>query len=357
MRIGRFHTAKHWRAFAAAGLIAAAALVGSAGCASKEKLYLYSWADNFDAGVLDEFERKFGVSVRYDTFSNNEELLAKIQAGGARYDLIQPSDYMVATMIRLGLLEKLDKNNIPNLQNVGKRFLNPVYDPNNDYSVIYTWGITGIAYNKKYVTDLIDSWQALWDPKYKGKLILLDDSREVLGMALKKLGYSNSTQNESELAAAYEELKKLLPNVQAFDTDNIKQKMASEEGWIALMWSGDAALAAQENPNIAFVVPKEGTTIWADNYAIPKGARHKALAESFINYMLEPEVSAKNYESIGYSNPNEKSYPLHSKEYRENRMIFPTDEELARTEWLVDVGEKLPLYDRYWTELKSGARS
>ncbi|MNP02561.1 Spermidine/putrescine-binding periplasmic protein precursor [compost metagenome] len=173
-------------------------------------------------------------------------------------------------------------------------------------------------------------------------------------MALKKQGLSNSSTNESEIQKAVDDLKNLLPSVLAFDTDTIKQKMIQEEGWISTVWSGDAAFIVKDNPDIAYVVPKEGATIFSDNYAIPKGAQNKALAEKFINYMLEPEVSARNYESIGYSDPNTKAMEFHSEAYRSNTMINLSEDELSRTEWLSDVGEALQVYDRYWTELKSG---
>lgn len=347
---------KIWKRLSLLAVVSLALLAAATGCTAKETLNLYSWADNFDEQVLKDFEAKYGVRVKYDVFSNNEELLAKIKTSGANYDVIQPSDYMVATMVKLGLLEELNKDNIPNIRNVTSQFQNPPYDPGNKYSVVYTWGVTGIAFNKKYVTDNIESWKDLWNPKYKGKVVLLDDSREVLGMGLKKLGFSNSTKDPAQLQAAADDLKSLLPNVLAFDTDNIKQKLISEEAWIGTVWTGDASLIAKDNPNVDFVIPKEGGTIWADNYAIPKGSKHKALAEKFINYMLEPEVSKQNYESIGYSDPNEKAYPLHSQEYRSNRMIFLSNEEMKRTEWLVDVGDMLQQYDKYWTELKSGRK-
>ncbi|MFY0545867.1 ABC transporter substrate-binding protein [Brevibacillus sp. H7] len=330
-------------------------VLASAGCSQEEQvLNIYSWADNFDQEVIADFEKKYNVKVNYDVYSSNEEMLAKIQAGASAYDLIQPSDYMVATMIQLGLLEELGKENIPNLKNIVSTFQTPPFDPGNKHSIVYTWGVTGIAYNKKYVKEPIQSWQDLWNPKYKGRVILLNDPREVMGMSLIKNGYSNSTQNKAELEKAFADLKGLLPNVIAFDTDNIKQKMIAEEAWIGTVWSGDAAFIHAENPDVEYIVPKEGATIWADTLAIPKGAKHKDLAEKFINYLLEPEVSVKNYESIGYSNPNEQAYPLHSEEYRSNKMIFLDKQDVARAEWLVDVGETLQQYDRYWTELKSG---
>jgi spermidine/putrescine transport system substrate-binding protein len=353
---GRGTRMKLWKMLSLLSIISLASLAALTGCTSKEKLHLYSWADNFDEQVLKDFEKQYNVSIKYDVFSNNEELLAKIKTSGANYDVIQPSDYMVATMAKLGLLEELNKANIPNIANVSKQFLNPPYDPGNKYSVIYTWGATGIAYNTKYVKDPINSWKNLWDPKYKGKVVLLDDSREVLGMGLKKLGYSNSTKDTKQVSAAMNDLKTLLPNVLAFDTDNIKQKFISEEAWIGTVWTGDAYLMAEDNKNIAFVIPKEGGTIWADNYAIPKGSKHKELAEKFINYMLDPQVDVTNYESIGYSDPNEKALSLHDPEFRNNKMIFPPDEDLKRTEWIMDVGEALQEYDKDWTELKSGRK-
>jgi len=329
-----------------------------AGCGgggeTKQTLNIYSWSDNFDEDVLREFEEQYNVKINYAVYASNEELLAKLQAGGNQYDIIQPSDYMVRTMIELGLLEKLNKDNLQNAANIVTALAMPPFDPNGEYSLVYTWGVTGIAYNKKYVKDPIDSWEDLWNPAYKGKVALLDDSREVIGMALIKNGFSNSTQNPDELKKAVDDLKALVPNVLAFDTENIKQKFIAEEVWIGTLWSGDAAFVQNENPDVEFVVPKEGATIWADTIAIPKGAPNRELAETFINYLYDPKVSAKNYESIGYGNPNEKARQYHSEEYLNNKTIFTSEEDLQRTEWLVDVGDMLKEYDRYWTELTSG---
>lgn len=341
------------------GVLSAALAFTAVGCSSSsggeaQVLNIYSWADNFDPDVIADFEQKFNVKVNYDVYGSNEEMLAKIQAGASGYDLIQPSDYMVSTMIELGLLEEINKENVPNLKNIVSTFQTPPFDPGNKYSIVYTWGITGIAYNKNYVKEQPTSWNDLWKDEYKGRVILLNDPREVMGMALIKNGFSNSSTNKTELETAFTDMKTLLPNVIAFDTDNIKQKMIAEEAWIGSVWSGDAAYIQAENANVDYVIPKEGATIWADTMAIPKGAKNKELAEKFINYLMDPEVSVKNYESIGYSNPNEQAYPLHSEEYRANKMIFLDPADIARAEWLVDVGETLQEYDRYWTEMKSG---
>ncbi|WP_304502589.1 ABC transporter substrate-binding protein [Brevibacillus daliensis] len=333
-------------------------LTGCAGSGSggeeKKVLNIYSWADNFNPDVIKDFEQKFGAKVNYDTFGSNEEMLAKLQAGGGQYDLIQPSDYMVKAMINLNLLEELDKSKIPNVENLQDNFKNPPYDPESKHSIVYMSGVTGIAYNKKYIKEAPDSWEDLWNPEYKGRVVLMDDNREVIGMSLKKNGFSNSSVEETELNKAFVDLKALVPNILAFDTNTIKQKFITEETWIGTVWSGDASFIAAENPDIGYVVPKEGGTIFADTYAIPKAGKNKELAHEFINYMMDPEVSVKNYEYIGYSNPNAKALPLHSEEYRNNTMINLSPEELSRTEWLGDVGENLKVYDRLWTELKSG---
>lgn len=335
-------------------------LTGCGGGDSKENkkdapqvLNLYSWADNFDDEIIKEFEKQYNCKVNYDVFANNEELLAKMQAGGGQYDVIQPSDYMVATMIKLNLLEKLNKDKMPNLKNLTTNFNTPPYDPTGEYSAVYTWGITGIAYNTKYVKEPPTSWNDLWKPEYKGRVVLLNDSREVLGMALRKNGFSNSTTDKAELEIAFNDLKKLAPNVLAYDTDNIKQKFIAEEAWIGMIWSGDAVFTQEENPNIEYVIAEENGVIWADTLAIPKNAKNKELAEKFINYMFDPKVSAKNFEAIGYIDPNEKAYEFHTEEYKNNEVFKVSNEAIKQSEWLVDVGDMLTLYDQYWTELKT----
>ncbi len=320
---------------------------------AQQTLNLFSWADNFDADVLKEFEKKYNCKINYDVFANNEELLAKMQAGGSQYDLIQPSDYMVATMIKLNMLEKLNMKNLPNVASMATNFKSPPFDPKGEYSVIYSWGITGIAYNKKHVKNPPTSWSDLWKPEYKGRVVLLNDSREIIGMALKKNGLSNSSTKPQELETAFNDLKKLAPSVLAYDTDNIKQKFIAEEAWIGTMWSGDAVFTQAENKDIAYVIPKENGTIWADTFAIPKNAKNKELAEKFINYLYDIKVSVKNYEAIGYMNPNQKAYAQHSEEYKNNPIFKIATAAIDKSEWLVDVGNTLNTYDKYWTELKT----
>jgi spermidine/putrescine transport system substrate-binding protein len=347
-------------------LLVLAAIIGSvmllAGCGGGDKkgsgekkvLNIYSWADYYAPEIIADFEKKYNCKVTYDVYSNNEELLAKMQAGGAQFDIIQPSDYMVTTMIKLDMLEKLDKSKIPNAANIAKNLQHPAYDPNEDYSLAYVWGMTGIVYNTKYVKTAPTSWADLWKPEYKGHLLLLNDCREVFSMALKKNGHSNNSTNTDEINQAFQDLKTLNNNVLAYDTENNKQKMIAEEAWIGLMWSGDAAYCYTDNKSIAFAIPKEGTLIWADNMAIPKGCKNKELAEAFINYMYDPDVSAKNFNYIRLPNPNEKAWPKMNAATLNNPMLKVANDSITKGEWLHDIGNAITTYDKYWTELKTG---
>ena len=269
-------------------------------------------------------------------------------AGGKCVDTVG----MGAEAVR-SLLEELDLDKIPNAKNIVSSLKAPVYDPTGKHSLVYTWGITGIVYNKNFIKETPTSWEDLWNPDYKGRVILLNDNREVIGMALKKNGYSNNSTDQAQVEKAFNDLKTLAPNVLAFDTDTIKQKFIAEEAWIGTMWSGDASYTYKDNKNIGFVIPKEGATIWADTFAIPKGAKNKALAEKFINFIYEPKISAKNYEYIGYNDPNEKAMEFHSEEFRNDPMLKVGMDNIDKGEWLIDIGEALPMYDRYWTELKT----
>ena len=322
----------------------------------QQVLNIYSWADFFDPQVLAAFEKANNCRVNYDVYSNNEELLAKMQAGGAQFDIIQPSDYMVTTMIHLDMLEKLDHSKLPNVQaNLIESLKHPAYDPKQEYAIPYVWGITGIAYNKKYVKDPITSWADLWKPEYKGHIILLNDNREVFSLALKKLGKSNNSTDAKEVEAAFNDLKKLNTNVLAYDGENIKQKMIAEEAWIAQMWSSDASFCNFENPNIQFCVPKEGTSIWADNMAIPKGAKNKELAMKFLNYIYDPQVSAQNFNYMRVPSPNAKAIPLQKKEVVESPILKAVNSQAGKGEWIQDIGNAITMYDKYWTELKTGS--
>lgn len=348
---------KHWQRIPLMLAVIACFAFLTAGCGDEDKkevLNIYSWADYYDPEVLSEFEKKYNCRVNYDVYSNNEELLAKLQAGGAQFDIIQPSDYMVTTMIKLNMLEKLDPAALTSRPQLVKGLQAPEYDAEHVYSLPYVWGLTGIAYNKRYVKEPPTSWSDLWKPEYKGHVMLLNDCREVFSLALKRNGRSNNTDNQAEVEQAFHDLKQLNQNVLAYDTENNKQKMISEEVWIAQMWSGDASYSNTENPNIQFVIPKEGTVIWADNMCIPKGAKHKDLAMKFINFMYDPDVSARNFNYMRLPNANAAALPKMDQAIAGNPILKYADTQGNKGEWLRDIGDAITMYDQYWTELKTG---
>lgn len=323
------------------------------GCNDKPTLNVYNWGDYIDTDLIAEFEDEFGVSVNYDKFATNEDMYVSIAKGGTSYDVAFPSDYMIERMIEEDLLAKINKDNIPNMKYIDNKFLNLSFDPNNDYSVPYMWGTFGIIYNKAMVDDAVDSWDILWDQKYKGQILMLDSQRDSIGVALKKLGYSMNTENIDELQEAKEELVKQKPLVYAYVGDEVKELMVGEEAALAVVWSGDAVTMINENKNLEYVIPKEGTNIWFDNMVIPKNAKNKELAEEFINFLNRPEIAARNTEYIGYSTPNTVAKELLPKEVINDKVAYPSDEELENTEVFLDLKDMLKVYDELWLEIKS----
>ncbi|MFZ5969369.1 MAG: ABC transporter substrate-binding protein [Bacillota bacterium] len=317
------------------------------------KLNVYNWGDYIDPQILEDFEAEYGIEINYENYANNEEMLAKIQAGGTEYDVIFPSEYMIEAMINQDLLQELDMNNLPNFKNIGAQFKNLPYDPGNKYSVPYFWGTMGIIYNKIIVEGEVDSWNALWDETYKGNILMLDSSRDTIGITLKKLGYSLNTRNVEELEKAKEELIKQKPLVKAYEVDAYKDMMIAGEGAMALTWSGDAMLLVDENPDLAYAIPKEGTNLWFDGMAVPITSKHKREAELFIDYMMRPEVAAKCAEYVMYSTPNVEAMKLLPEEITDNELAYPKGNIMEKGEVFIDLGEFTTEYDRVWTEIKS----
>ncbi len=318
----------------------------------KETLNVYNWGDYIDKDVLKEFEEEFDVKVRYDDFATNEDLYVKVKQGGSSYDVIFPSDYMIERMIKEDLLLKLDKYNIPNFEKVDGRFVNPDYDPNNEYSMPYMWGTVGIIYNKTMV-DAPSKWADLWDEKYKDEIIMLKSQRDTLAVALKKLGYSMNTRDLEELEEAKEELIRQKPLVYSYLGDEIKGAIVGENAGIGVVWSGDAVAMIRDNPDLEYVIPEEGTNLWYDAMAIPKSSENKELAEEFINFMLRPEISAKNAEYIGYSTPISEAKELLSEELKNSLVAYPTEDMIENVEVFQDPSDIISEYDRIWTEIMS----
>jgi spermidine/putrescine-binding protein len=342
-------------------------MLALAACAPKEaedqlaeELHIYNWSEYIDPEIFDDFEAEFGVKVIEDTFSSNEELLAKLQAGATGYDVIVPSDYMVEIMIEEGLLAELNKDNIPNISNLDPLFTDPPFDPGLVYSVPYQWGTTGIGFNWDEFDEPPDSWAYLFDPdvasQFAGQMTMLNDSRESIGAALKYLGYSLNSTDEAQLNEARELLIQQKQWVYAYDSEQYEDLMSADETVIAHGYSGDFFMAALEDERIWYAIPTEGATIWVDNLCIPTTASSKYTAEVFINYLLRPEIGAKITNFTWYASPNAAAAEFIDEEILEEPAIYPPPEVMDRLEWIKDVGEATPIYERIWTEVKAAGQ-
>lgn len=320
---------------------------------SRVALNVYNWGDYIDESVIKDFEKKYNIRVNYDTFSTNEDMYVKIKAGGADYDVLFPSDYMIERMIKEDMLHKLDFNNIPNYKYIADRFKNLDYDPENEYSVPYMWGTVGILYNKTMVDEPVTSWRILWDEKYSKQILMLDSQRDSIGVALKMLGYDMNTRNLEELEAAKQALIQQKPLVLAYVGDDVKDKMVAGEAALAVVWSGDAVFMKRENPDLEYALPKEGSNLWVDAMVIPKTSKHKAEAELFINFMCDPEIAFKNADYIGYSSPHTEVVKMLDPELVADKAAYPSEEDLVNYDIFKDLGDYLKVYDRIWTEVKS----
>ena len=331
------------------------------GCAKEEDtttssktLNVFNYGDYINEDLIKKFEEETGIDVIYDTYESNETMYQKVRNSPGTYDLIFPSDYMVEKMIKQDMLEKINFDNIPNYVHIGDEYKNLVYDPNNEYSVPYMWGTIGIIYNADNITDEIDSWNDLWNEKYKGEIFMFDSIRDTLAISLVKLGYSLNSINEEELDKASQELVKQKPLVQSYVMDEVKDKMINGEANFATVYSGDAIYIQDEAPdlNLQYVVPKEGSNIWFDTMVIPKGAKHKEAAEAFINFLSDPENAKENVEYIGYATPNVSAYNLLDKETQEDETVYPPESVLEKCEIFRDLGNNIKLYDDAWLKVK-----
>jgi len=318
-----------------------------------KKLNVYNWSDYIDEATIPNFEKEFGVKVNYDTFEDNESMLAKVQSGATGYDVVYPTGYMVEIMMKEKLLAPLNHANIPNIAGVNKALRNPPYDPGMKYSIPYQWGTTGFGYNSKKLTGKIDSWNIFFDAKYKGKITMLDDVRGAISVALKYLGYSLNTTSKKELMEAKKLLMDQKPLLKAYMSAPVKSLLISGEVWISELWSGDVYMAMEDNDAIVYCIPKEGCEVWTDNMCILKSAPHKYTAEVWINYNMRPAVSAAVSNYVWYATPLDTAKPLIDKEALNDPGIYPPQAVLDRCEFLVDIGEATRIYDEIWTELKA----
>ncbi|MBP5305792.1 MAG: ABC transporter substrate-binding protein, partial [Lachnospiraceae bacterium] len=284
------------------------------GCGKKADLYIYNWGEYMDKDVLKIFEEETGLKVKYDEYDTNETMYPKVATGAVKYDVVCPSDYMIQRMREEDLLAEIDFNNIPNIQYIGEQYLqsSKEFDPENKYSVPYCWGTVGILYNKTMIDEPIDSWSVLFDEKYQDNILMQKSVRDAYCVALKYLGYSLNSTDDDELNAATKLLKdqKASGVVQAYVVDEVRDKMIGDSAAIGVIYSGEAIYTKRENPNLEYVVPKEGSNVWIDSWVIPKNAEHKENAEKFINFLCRPDIALKNFEYITYSTPNTEAQKL-----------------------------------------------
>lgn len=322
-----------------------------------EQVIVYNWGEYIDPEVLDIFEKETGITVVYEEFETNESMYPKVQAGAVSYDVVCPSDYMIQRMIENNLLAEINFDNIPNLKNVGEQYLKQSqgFDPENKYSVPYCWGTVGILYNKTLVDDPVDSWSILWNEKYADQILMQNSVRDAFGIALKYLGYSLNSTDLDELQAAKELLMKQKPLVQAYVVDQVRDKMISNEASIGVIYSGEAIYTQSENPDLEYVIPKEGSNMWIDSWVIPKNAQNKENAEAFINFLCRPDIAKMNFDYITYSTPNTEARELIEDDaIRNSTIAFPDASELERCETYNYLGTKFDnIYNELWREIKS----
>ena len=304
--------------------------------------------------VNDIFEELTGIEINYKTFASNETLYSKLLSGGATYDIIIPSDYMISKMIEEGMLEKLNYDNIPNLKNIMPSFLNPQYDPENEYSVPYLWGMVCIIYNTAMIDEEIDSWGALWDEKYAGNILMFNNPRDAFGIAQAYLGYSLNTENHAELDRCSQLLKQQKEIVQGYVMDEIFDKLEGGSAAIGPYYVGDAVTMCEDNPDLDYVIPKEGTNWFVDAVCIPNTAENKEAAEMYINFLCEAEIALANSDYVGYSTPNSAAYELLDDEVKSDEKRYPSDDFLSEnTEVFINLSPETNAYmQSLWNQLK-----
>lgn len=340
-------------------LMMSATIACLAGCGADNanKVVVYNWGEYIDPETLEMFEDETGIKVVYDEFETNEYMYPKVKAGAAKYDVICPSDYMIHKMIDNDLLQELNWDNIPNAKkNIGAQYFeqSEMFDPGNKYSVPYCWGTVGILYNKTMVDEPVDSWDILWDEKYKGQILMQDSVRDIYMVALRDLGYSMNTKDQAQLDEATDLLIKQGPLVQAYVVDQVRDKMIGNEAAIGVIYSGEAIYTQRENADLEYVIPKEGTNVWIDSWVIPKNAENVSNAEKFIDFMCRPDIALMNFDYITYSTPNDAARELIEDEDIKNSQIAFPDLSQYQLETFDYLGEEVDeMYNEAFKKVKS----
>lgn len=324
---------------------------------------VYNWGEYLPDGtdgfmdVNEEFTKRTGIKVNYTTYQSNEEMFTKLSGGGVSYDLVIPSDYMISKMISNDMLSEINLDNIPNYRNIDDKFKNLEYDPQNKYSVPYTGGTVGIIYNKKLIKEgtNLNTWSVLWNPDYKGQILMFSNSRDAFACAFSKLGYSLNTTDKQEWMEAASELKKQRPLVQAYAMDQIMDKMIAGEAALAPYYAGDALICMGENKDLGFIIPDNAVfNRFVDAMCILKGSEHQREAEEYINFLLEPEIGKEIATYLGYTTPNKEAYKLLDKERQNNPISYPSEEKLKNAEVFVNLPEEIDVLQKdLWTSVRA----
>ncbi|MBW4690842.1 MAG: spermidine/putrescine ABC transporter substrate-binding protein [Lyngbya sp. HA4199-MV5] len=321
------------------------------------ELHIYTWSSYIDDALLEGFKAQTGVTVIADTFDSNETMLAAFQAGkGAAYSIIYPSDYTVAKMIELKLLQQLDRSRIQGLENILPKFQTSVHDPGNRYHVPISWGTTGLIYNSAKLSPAPTDWSYLWayQKNLSRRMTLINDTREVMGATLRSLGYSYNSTNPQEIKQAYEKLAALKPAIASFTTDAWRDQLIAGDLLLAMGYSADAMAVTLANPALKYVIPSSGTSLWSDTMVIPKTAPNPDVAYAWINYVLQPSVAAQMTERLNFASPNQSAHDQLPAPLRDNEILFPSDSLLTKCEGVAPVKEPIAeLYEKYWTQLTS----
>ena len=298
--------------------------------------------------TIKDFEKEYKIKVNYKEFESNEDMYKDFISNSSKYDVLVPSDYMIDRLIKENRLEKINKSNITNLSNVSNEYLNPESDKENNYVVPYMTGTVGILYNKKIVNEEVDSWNILWNEKYKGQIWMWDSLRDVIGVALKRSGFSMNSTSESELNQAKQAL--ILQNklLKGYAEEEARDAMIADEGALALVYSGEAKFAIDQNPNLAYVIPKEGSNKFVDGFVIVKNTKHKDASEKFINFMCRSNIAVRNMTATGYTSPIKGAWD----EFGNNKIMFPSQEELSRCEAFLYDATATEKYNKIWKEVR-----
>ncbi len=319
-----------------------------------EVVYVYNWGEYIDPTVNEQFEKEYGIKVIYDEYDNNESMYASLKNGAAKYDVVFPSDYMVSRLIREDMLEPLNFDNIPNYKYIMEKFKGMNFDPEQKYSVPYMWGVIALLYNTKYVKETPTSWDILWDEQYSGKVLMYNNSRDAIGISLINEGLSVNSLNKDEIKTAADKVLKLKQNLQAFVSDEIFARMESGSAYITPAYGGDALAMIDENPDLNYVIPNEGSNLYVDSMCIVKGSKNKDAAEKYINFMCRADIAALNRDEIWYSTPHQQVYDQLDSETKNELIAYPPEELYSKLQVYSDLTpEILEYYTDQWINIKN----